>query len=338
LKRKSFYLAIISFVVMVLFLGTAFIAVPPPLDDLGSKPGSSSTRPIAIMVENSFAARPQSGLNLADVVVEAVDEYGITRFVAIFNSNDAPVVGPVRSARPYYAEFANAFNPIYVFFGTYPECYGMIEQTGMYTLSAMSDRSGNSSITAQAPYWRDWGRSSIQEHTAFMSTIQLKQRAQALGYDMSGAGIPFHFKSDAPSGQRGGITNVNIDFSTAVYSPRGFDVRFAYDRNSNSYLRYMGGYAHTDYGTGQQIAVKNVAVMVSDIVGPLDIYGHMDIRTVGSGPLYFFNDGNVIEGFWSRDSISQPFEFRANNGRIIEFTGGSTWIAVVQDTSKISYQ
>ena len=64
----------------------------------------TANRPIAVMVENSFAARPQSGLILADVVYEVVDEYGITRFVAIFSSNEAPVVGPVRSARPYYAE------------------------------------------------------------------------------------------------------------------------------------------------------------------------------------------------------------------------------------------
>ncbi|MEA2015150.1 MAG: DUF3048 domain-containing protein [Actinomycetota bacterium] len=110
------------------------------------------TRPVAVMVENSFAARPQSGLILADVVFEVVDEYGITRFVAIYNSNNAPMVGPVRSARPYYAEIARGFDPIYTFFGTYPECYKVIENMNMYVLSAMSDRSGNSSITGQAPY------------------------------------------------------------------------------------------------------------------------------------------------------------------------------------------
>ena len=120
-------------------------------------PGAGTgNRPIAVMVENSFAARPQSGLILADIVYEIVDEYGITRFVAIYSSNEAPVVGPVRSARTYYAEIARAFDPIYVFFGTYPQCYGYIESLGMYVLSAMSDRSGYSSITAQAPYWRDW--------------------------------------------------------------------------------------------------------------------------------------------------------------------------------------
>jgi len=116
-----------------------------------SLPGAGSgIRPIAVMVENSFAARPQSGLIFADVVYEVVDEYGITRFVAIFASNEAPVVGPVRSTRNYYAEIARAFDPIYAFFGTYPQCYGYVESLGMYVLSAMTDRSGHSSITGQA--------------------------------------------------------------------------------------------------------------------------------------------------------------------------------------------
>ena len=75
-------------------------------------------RPIAVMVENTPDARPQSGLVNADVVFEVEDEYGITRFVAVFSSYDADLVGPVRSARPYYAEIAASFDP-YMFSGVH---------------------------------------------------------------------------------------------------------------------------------------------------------------------------------------------------------------------------
>jgi len=298
----------------------------------------TANRPIAVMVENSFAARPQSGLILADVVYEVVDEYGITRFVAIFSSNEAPMVGPVRSARPYYAEIARAFDPIYAFFGTYPECYGVIERLGMNVLSAMSDRSGNSSITAQAPYWRDWSRSSIQEHTAFMSVSKLKQKAAQIGYSIQGGGIPFPYKADPPLEARGGVTNIHIDFSTHAYAPRGFDIRYIYDRGSNSYSRFMGGYSHIDYNTGQQIKVKNIVVMVSDIEGPLDKWGHMDVRTIGNGTAFIFQDGNATQGSWERGSVLSPFIYRDSSGRQVSFTGGSTWIAIVQSTEKISFQ
>jgi hypothetical protein len=304
-----------------------------------SLPGAGSgSRPVAVMVENSFAARPQSGLILADVVYEVVDEYGITRFVAIYSSNEAPVVGPVRSTRPYYADIARAFDPIYAFFGTYPQCYGYVESLGMYVLSAMTDRSGHSSITAQAPYWRDWNRSSIQEHTACMSISSLKQKAQQLGYPLEGGGLTFPYKADPPLEARGGITNIHISFATHAYAPGGFDAKYIYDRASNSYLRYMGGYPHTDYNTGQQITAKNIVVMVSDIEGPLDQYGHMAVRTVGNGTAFIFQDGQAIQGSWQRGSVYEPFIYRDGSGRQISFTGGATWIAIVQGADKVSFQ
>ena len=90
-----------------------------------------NSRPFAIMVENTPDARPQSGLINADVVFEVVDEYGITRFVAVFSSYDSDLVGPVRSARPYYAEIARSFDPVYVFWGTAPIFYKVIENLGL---------------------------------------------------------------------------------------------------------------------------------------------------------------------------------------------------------------
>ncbi len=298
----------------------------------------TGTRPVAVMVENSFAARPQSGLILADVVFEVVDEYGITRFVAIFNSNDAPVVGPVRSARPYYAEIAGGFNPIYAFFGTYPDCYKVIENMGLYAMSAMSDSSGCSSITGIAPYWRDWNRSSIQEHTAFMSVAKLREKASQVGYPVEGNGIPFLYKGEAPVSARGSVSNIHVDFSTHAYSPKGFDLNYIYNKSGNYYLRYMGGSAHRDYDTGKQITAKNVIVMVSDIEGPLDRYGHMNVRTTGTGTAYIFLDGRAIPGSWQRGSAYEPFIFKDSNGNTVSLNGGSTWIAIVQDTEKVSFQ
>ena len=100
----------------------------------------------------------------------------------------------------------------------------------------------------------------------------------------------------------------------------------------------MGGYPHTDYNTGQQITAKNVVVMVSDIEGPLDKYGHMSVRTVGNGPAFIFQDGHAIQGSWERGDVYAPFIYRDGSGRQISFTGGSTWIAIVQGVDKVSFQ
>ena len=341
-KRNKSYLVLLILTLVIIFIVliplSGWVKQSVIYQRVSDSPSlGTGSRPIAVMVENSFAARPQSGLNLADVVFEIVDEYGITRFIAIYNSNDAPQVGPVRSARPYYAEIARGFDPIYAFFGTYPECYGAIEDMGMYVLSAMSDRSGSSSITGQAPYWRDWNRSSIQEHTAFMSVAQLKEKARQLGYPLEGNGLPFSYKMDAPESERGNISNIHIDFSTHAYAPRGFDLNYIYNKSGNYYLRYMGGNAHLDYNTGQQITAKNVVVMVTDIQGPLDKYGHMSVRTIGNGTAFIFIDGKVIQGSWQRGSIFEPYVFKDGSGNIVSFNEGSTWIAMVQGIEKVSY-
>jgi len=242
----------------------------------------------------------------------------------------------VRSARPYYAKIARAFNPIYAFFETYPQCYKVIEDLGMQALSVMADRSANSSITGQAPYWRDWTRSSVQEHTAFMSVAQLRQKAAQLGYLLTG-NLPFSYKADPPLSQRGELSNITVSFATHAYAPKGFDLKYTYDKNLNAYLRQMGGYPHIDFNTGQQITAKNVVVMVSDIMGPLDKYGHMDVRTVGRGTAFIFQDGKAIRGTWERPDVYSPFIYKDSDGKQVNFTGGATWIAIVQGEDKASF-
>ena len=336
--KKTTLIILVSVLVAILLASSALMLVPGSVQDFVKQKASlTGNRPIAIMVENSFAARPQSGLYLADVVFEVVDEYGITRFVSIYASQDAGIVGPFRSSRPYYAEIAKSFDAIYAFFGTYPHNYQYIESLGMYTMSAMTDKSGMSSIVGLCPYWRDWKRSKVQEHTAFTSTVKIKEKAAAVGYPLEGNGIPFSYKGDADEGSRGNVGNVFIDFGTPAYAPKGFNVNFKYDRASNSYLRYMGGKAHVDYETRQTIAVKNVVALITDIVGPIDQYKHMSVRTTGSGQAFYFIDGNAVEGYWERGGLGDPFRFFDGSGREISLNVGTTWVSMVMP-GKVGWQ
>jgi len=336
--KRSTLVVFISILTILLLISSAWVMAPEAVQSKVKEwAGLCNARPIAIMVENSAAARPQSGLQNADVVFEVVDEYGITRFVAIFGSKDAGIVGPFRSSRPYYAEIAKSFDPIYLFFGTYPECYKYIQDLGMYTMSAMTDRSGLSSIVGTAPYWRDWNRSKVQEHTAFTSTIAVKQKAMEFGIPLEGNGMPFSYKGDAAEGDRGGINNVFIDFGTPAYSPRGFNVNFQYDRNSNSYLRYMGNGPHIDHESGQIISVKNVVVLITDIVGPIDQYKHMSVRTTGSGQAFYFIDGNAVEGTWERGGVADRFILRDGSGNEVSLNAGNTWFSMVMP-GKVGWQ
>jgi len=302
--------------------------------DISDTVGNS--RPIAVMVENSPDSRPQSGLIYADMVYEVVDEGGVTRYVAVFSSYDAEIVGPVRSARLYYAEIARSFDPIYAFWGTYIEAYKVIEDLGLDVLTPLGDQSGNSSIVANTSSgWRDSSRSNITEHTAFMSTIKLKEDAAENGYSLEGGQSPLRFKIDAVDSEKGDISNININFSYDTYR-----VDFEYNRENNNYLKFTGGAPHTDYETGKQIAVNNVIVMITSIEGPIDQWGHMAVRTTGIsdiGKAFFFMDGNVIEGTWERTSAFDPFKYKDDDGNIVLFNRGSTWVALIQDTNRLTY-
>ncbi|MBE3092420.1 MAG: DUF3048 domain-containing protein [Chloroflexi bacterium] len=301
--------------------------------DISDTVGNS--RPIAIMVENSPDSRPQSGLIYADMVYEVVDEGGVTRYVAIYSSYDAEIIGPVRSARIYYAEIARSFDPIYTFWGTYPECYDVIKSLDMDVLDGNSD----AYVQYTDSGWRDYSRIDVGEdtaHTAFMSTLKLKEDAAEYGYSLDGGQSPLRFKIDAVDSERGDISDITINFSNDTYR-----VDFEYNRENNNYLKFTGGAPHTDYETGKQIAVNNVIVMITNIEGPIDQYGHMAIRTTGAsdiGKAFFFMDGNVIEeGTWERTSDFDPFKYKDDDGNIVLFNRGSTWVALIQDTNRLTY-
>ena len=303
-----------------------------------------NSRPFAIMVENTPDARPQSGLINADVVFEVVDEYGITRFVAVFSSYDSDLVGPVRSARPYYAEIARSFDPVYIFWGTAPIFYKVIEDLYLDYLSPIGDASGNTSISANfidpgrgggegKDAIRDTSRDVAFEHTAYIRLPRMKEIASEQGYKLEDGQSSFHFKLDAPESDRGDISKITLDFSIPQYKSL-----FEYDSKNNNYVRSVAGSPSTDRESGEQIAVNNVIVMVTDIKNSGDSAGHMLVRTTQEGEAFYFLDGKVVEGTWSRNSALDPFTFKDKDGNVVLFNRGHTWVGVISGIDRVDYQ
>lgn len=293
-----------------------------------------NSRPFAIMISNSPEARPQSCLNKADVVMEVVDEGGITRLIGIFSSNKVDIIGPIRSARQYYAELARMFDPIYVFWGTYPEGYKLIENMDMDVLTPLGDETGASSISANISdgkdAWRDSSR--VAPHNAYSSTEKLAAAAKKYGYSLEGGQSPLNFKLDAADDKKGTTSSIKIDFSIATFASD-----FKYDKSSNKYLKSTGGKPSTDRESNEQLAFNNVVALVTDVANSGDSAGHMIVRTTNSGKAFFFFDGNVVEGTWERKGITEPMEFKDGAGNDVLFNRGSTYIGLVQGTDRVIY-
>ncbi|OQA23217.1 MAG: putative lipoprotein YerB precursor [Actinobacteria bacterium ADurb.Bin346] len=291
------------------------------------------------MIENQPAARPQSGLTSADTVFEVVDEGGVTRFVAFYSSKHPDLVGPVRSTRPYYAEIAAGFDPIYVFWGTAPYFYIIIERLGIDYLSPLGDDTGASSVSANfidpgsgegADAIRDATRKA--PHNAYIRIPRMLEIAKNQGYSLDGGKSPFHFKEDAPENERGDIKDITLNFSQST-----FKAEFKYDSASNTYDRYIAGNPNTDRETGEQISVNNVLVLITDIKNSGDEAGHMLVRTTQSGAGYFFVDGKVIEGTWSRLNALDPFQFKDKDGKTVLINRGQTWVSIIAGIEQLDY-
>jgi hypothetical protein len=294
-----------------------------------------NSRPIVVMVENTPDARPQSGLINADIVFEVVDEGGITRFVVVFSSYEAALVGPVRSARPYYAEIASGLDPVYVFWGTAPQFYKIIEKLGLDYLTPLEDQTGYSNIVANFSVngidsMRDPSR--VSPHNAYTFIPRIKELAAKLGYLLEGGQSPLLFKLDASALEIGDISKITVDFSGPQYK-----TEFSYDSETNTYLRAVAGSPSIDRESGKQITLNNVVVMVTDIVNSGDKAGHMIVRTTQEGNAYYFFDGKVLEGTWSRYGPLKPFKFMDKNGNTVLFNRGKTWVAMISGVDRLDY-
>ena len=286
------------------------------LDGTQVSKDTAQRHPLAVMVENHPDARPQAGIDKASIVYEAVTEGGITRYMLVFGCNDADKVGPVRSARTYYVDWAEEYNAFYAHAGGAQNALTKIAQDGVLDLPH--------NATA---YWRQNDGRDL-EHTLYTATPKLYQYAQNNGFNINTSDYrAWKFKSDASSTQRpqkgkGAI----INFSG---SPT-YQVEWTYNPQDNNYLRTLAGAPQKDEITKQQLTAKNIIIAAYNRTavesGGKQVY---DFTTVGSGEAKILMDGTVITGTWKKEKPKQRTLFYDSAGKEIQFNPGQTWVEVV---------
>lgn len=318
-----------------------------------------SRRPITAMIENHADSRPPSGLSRADVVYEAVAEGGITRFLAVFYCGVAAEevkIAPVRSARIYFIDYASEYadKPIFMHVGGANNYSGSGDTAkdarALETLETLGWRyaRGNDFDTTYDSgfpvFWRNYERLEhpvATEHTMMASIDATYEEAakRNLGVkDEEGNSwdedfVSWKFAEDKPQS----VSHGNISFKFWDNKP-DYDVEWKYDTSSNSYLRFNGGKEHTDLEyDNKQLSAKNVVILFAKERGPVDRNGHMLYTTVGAGDALIFQNGQVIEGSWEKDSRVARTKFLDNDGNEITFVKGITWIEIVPTGNEVSY-
>jgi hypothetical protein len=274
-----------------------------PLTGLPITDPAIAARPaVVVKVSNDPGARPQSGLEFADIVFEAWGA-GPTRFATVFQSKDAPRVGPIRSARTQDVDLVGSFNgAVFACSGGNNGAIAAIRGSDLLVLTE-----------SQGPGWF-LDKTRKRPHATFNDTASLRSNAAP---DRPGPAVQFKYRKDgaAATGDASAGFKLHIE---------GVHAQWNYDAKSDMYLRSQEGKPHV-LANGTRVAFNNVAVLWID-------YGHSpaDVRspdggTIGSGDAVVFTNGKQIPAHWTRSDRLHPISLTDASGNPILLTPGTTW-------------
>ncbi len=277
---------------------------------------------LAIMVENQADARPQTGLPQADVVYECLAEGGITRFIAMYLSSDAPVVGPVRSLRHYFGFLAGDYGADVVHIGASPE--GFTWRDAMH-LGHLDESAGDPGV------WRV--RSRPPPHNAYADTAADRGFLRDRGWQQNRRWGPLLFSDHAPRGEEA-AQRIRLRFR-----PWAYQVDYTWDPAQGRYLRFMEGGPHRDGASDEQIAPATVVVQFAQVDPiPNDEKLRLDVDLVdASGQLMVFSNATRREGTWSKAAPLDSTVWLDDRGNPIVIPPGPVWVEIVPLESPLSW-
>src|SRR3954447_11808405 len=274
-----------------------------PLTGLPIADPALAARPaVVVKVSNDPGARPQSGLDSADIVFEAWGA-GPTRFATVFQSTDAPKVGPIRSARTQDVDLVGSFNgAVFACSGGNARAVAAIRSSDLLVLTE-----------GQGPGWF-LDKNRHRPHATFNDTVSLRSNAEptrpgpAQQYHYRAAGV--ESPGDASAGFKLQIEQVHVEWN--------------FDAASNMYLRSQEGHPHV-LADGTPVDADNVVVLWIDYEHSTADARSPDGGTIGPAPAVVFTNGKQIPATWSRSDRLQPISLTAADGSPVLLTPGSTW-------------
>ena len=237
-------------------------------------------------------------------------------------------VGPVRSSRYYYIAWAAEWRAAYVHAGGSPQALATLRAQGQGQLVYDANQFYNGAyfrrITTKAP-----------PHNLYTTGKQLRQLAAKVHATAAPKGPVWKFAPDAPLDQRpvGGSIETDYSYNHIVYK---------YDRVTNTYKRYVTGFAkqQTDPSTKAAIAPKNVIVMLMKF-GPLNDgsnHGRLEAQVTGKGTAWISTNGITIKGTWRKKSLTSPTQFFDKAGHQVTLTAGQTFVQVMKTTDVVTFK
>lgn len=267
---------------------------------------------LSVKIENSPAARPQGGLERADIVWEQLVEGGMTRFVAVFHSDLPESLGPIRSVRPMDAAIAGPAGGVLAFSGGQAEYQAKIAAAGVILVSDDGGSDG---------FFRDPNRTG--DHRLFGYSEQFL--AQGSEQDPPPELFSYADADEDPAAVRAGSEVSGVETSFPASKP-------SWEWDGEVWQRLESGQpAHAE--SGERLEAANVVAIRVEIrdTGNRDAAGSMVPETVltGTGEAAVFSGGHMVEGTWEKDSDTDPLRLIGSDGEELTLAPGKTWIELV---------
>lgn len=283
-------------------------------------------RPIAVMIDNHKGAWPQVGLNNAYSVYEIIVEGGETRLMALFKGVDLDKIGPVRSARHYFLDYALENDAIYVHYGWSPKAQSDISSLHVDNINGITESAER--------FWRIKQKSS--PHNVLTSTKDILEIAKEKKYDTtSDKKSVLNYTFDEINLEDG----INASKVTIPYSDL-HTVNYKYDEETKRYTRYARGEKQTDMETGKSITTKNIIVTFAKNTPLKDNENkdRQDLDDVGTKDGYYITNGKAIKIKCIKSSRTSKTIYRDLSGNEIQVNDGNTFFNICPIDSNVTFE
>ena len=287
---------------------------------------NSNDRPIAVMIDNAIGDARHAGLQDSYLNYEIIVEGGLTRIMAIYKDSDVSLIGPIRSARHYFLDYALESDAIYAHYGWSPYAEDDITKLSIDNIDG---------LTAPEAYRRD--NNSIAPHNVFTKMKFLKSYLDKTNYEQTSTNWELlQYSADPVDLNDTNYVPKEALKITVPYSANEYRT-YAYDQANEYYLRATNGKPQIDRISGDQLHYKNIIIQrVPNRT--LDNEGRQQVDTTGTGKGYFITNGYFLPIKWSKESRDSKTYYTYDDGTEIMVNDGNTFIQIVPVDSNITIE
>ena len=299
---------------------------------------SGDDRPIAVMIDNHSGAWPQANLNKAYIVYEIIVEGGETRLMALFKGQDLDKIGPVRSSRHYFLDYALENDAIYVHHGWSPQAESDIASLGVNNINGIQESSSD--------FWRV--KNKTAPHNLFTSTGSILKIAGRKGYKTkSNQKSVLNYVADEFD-LANKYKNENTDKNTITENAQKITiphsnlqtVKYEYNEQEKVYTRYARNKIQTDYVTGEPVKTKNIIITMCDnyTLTDKENKGRQGLKNIGTFDGYYITNGKAIKIQCIKTERNKQTVYKDLEGKEIEVNDGNTFINICPTNAKIEIE